>query len=65
MNSECNRHNPYADIIDMPHHTSVYHRPMSVEARAAQFAPFAALPGHDEIIARRMRVRMREKRGDG
>lgn len=41
----------YDDIIDLPHHVSVNHKPMPIENRAAQFAPFAALTGHDEAIA--------------
>ena len=40
----------YKDIIDLPHPTSRKHPRMSLEARAAQFAPFAALSGHDEVI---------------
>ncbi len=40
----------YADIIDMPHHQSRVHPHMSMAARAAQFAPFAALNGHFETI---------------
>ena len=42
----------YSDIIDLPHHTSKKHPRMSMEARAAQFAPFAALTGHGEAIQR-------------
>ena len=41
----------YDDIINLAHHVSRFHRPMSMENRAAQFAPFAALNGHDEAIA--------------
>ena len=40
----------YADIIDLPHHRSRKHPPMSLHDRAAQFAPFAALSGYDEMI---------------
>ena len=40
----------YRDIIDLPHHTSVKHPRMAAEMRAAQFAPFAALTGYDDVI---------------
>ena len=40
----------YDDIINLPHHVSKKHPRMSLEARAAQFAPFAALTGYDEVI---------------
>ena len=40
----------YEDIINLPHHTSKKHPRMSLEARSAQFAPFAALTGYDDII---------------
>ena len=40
----------YDDIINLPHHISKKHRPMPRETRAAQFAPFAALTGHQEVI---------------
>lgn len=40
----------YDDIINLPHHVSDFHKPMSMENRAAQFAPFAALTGHNEAI---------------
>ena len=40
----------YEDIINLPHPVSKRHKPMPVEDRAAQFAPFAALSGHDEVI---------------
>ena len=33
----------YKDIINMPHHVSKKYSQMSKKARAAQFAPFAAL----------------------
>jgi len=40
----------YDDIINLPHHTSKNHPRMSLENRAAQFAPFAALVGYSEAI---------------
>ncbi|MCC8175417.1 MAG: hypothetical protein LUC85_11275 [Bacteroidales bacterium] len=40
----------YDDIIDREHWEPVNHRRMPMEARAAQFAPFAALSGHEEAI---------------
>ena len=40
----------YDDIINLPHHVSHRHPPMTLEARAAQFAPFAALTGHYAAI---------------
>lgn len=42
--------NPYADIIDLPHHVSNRHTQMPMEKRAAQFSPFAAMVGHDAAI---------------
>ena len=45
----------YDDIINLPHHVSDYHQPMPMRNRAAQFAPFAALSGHDEAIAETIR----------
>lgn len=40
----------YDDIINLPHHISKNHPQMSLENRAAQFAPFAALVGYEEAI---------------
>ena len=40
----------YFDIITLPHHVSRNHPQMPMEARAAQFAPFAALTGYDAVI---------------
>ena len=40
----------YLDIINLPHHVSKKHEKMSLELRAAQFAPFSALTGYKEII---------------
>lgn len=46
----------YDDIINLPHHVSATRTPMSLENRAAQFAPFAALSGHDDAIAETARI---------
>lgn len=40
----------YDDIINLPHYVSPTRQPMPLAARAAQFAPFAALTGHDAAI---------------
>ena len=40
----------YEDIINLQHHISKKHRPMPREARAAQFAPFAALTGYESDV---------------
>lgn len=41
----------YDDIIDLPHWDPKSHPRMSAYDRAAQFAPFAALTGYDEMIS--------------
>lgn len=40
----------YEDIINLPHHVSTKHPEMTRIARAAQFAPFAALTGYSDAI---------------
>lgn len=42
--------NKYDDIINMPHHVSKIRKPMSLQNRSAQFAPFSALTIYDEKI---------------
>lgn len=39
----------YADIINLPHHVSKNRPHLSMEQRAAQFMPFAALRGYEEL----------------
>lgn len=46
----------YDDIINLPHHVSKIHPQMSMYQRAAQFAPFAALTGHDAAIRETARL---------
>ena len=45
-----NNSEKYDDIIKLPYHGVKKHPHMSVEARSAQFAPFSALTGYDEVI---------------
>jgi len=42
--------NPYADIVNLPHHVSTVHPQMTMAQRAAQFSPFAALVGYEDVI---------------
>ena len=46
----------YDDIIHLPHHVSRIHPQMSMEDRAAQFSPFAALTGYDAAIVETARL---------
>lgn len=48
--------NPYEDIIHLPHHVSATHPQMSLENRAAQFAPFAALTGYNDAVEETARL---------
>lgn len=41
---------PYADILFTPRHVSTVYQHMALESRAVQFAPFAALPGHSDVL---------------
>lgn len=56
MYNKTEKDNRYADIIDLPHHTSSKHPRMSAIARAAQFSPFAALTGYDAEIKETARL---------
>lgn len=40
----------YDDIIHLPRPVSQRHARMTIQDRAAQFAPFAALTGYDDVI---------------
>ncbi len=52
----------YMDILNLPHPEPKAHARMSIEARAAQFAPFAALTGHSEAVCET--ARLTEKRAE-
>ena len=46
----------YDDIINLPHHVSTKRPQMTRSARAAQFAPFAALVGLDDEMEETARL---------
>ena len=46
----------YDDIINLPHQVSKKHKQMSMEERAAQFAPFAALVGYEDAVQETARL---------
>lgn len=46
----------YSDIIDLPHVEPFNRQRMPMQARAAQFAPFAALTGHGAAIEETARL---------
>jgi hypothetical protein len=46
----------YDAILNLPHHVSTRHAPMSALDRAAQFSPFAALTGHAAAIEETARL---------
>lgn len=46
----------YGDIINLPYKKSKKYKHMSQKDRAAQFAPFAALTGHKQLIQETQRL---------
>ena len=60
MSKEPDPRTVYADIIDLPHHQSAKRKHMSLHDRAAQFAPFAALVGYDEMVDEEARLTDRQ-----
>lgn len=50
----------YKEILNSPHHVSSVHPPMPLQNRAAQFAPFAALTGYEELIEDTARQKNKE-----
>ncbi len=51
-----NNYEKYADIIELPHHRSAKRPHMSLENRAAQFSPFAALTGYEDAVKETARL---------
>ena len=56
MNDKQDARIVYADIIDLPHFQSSKRQHMSLYDRAAQFAPFAALTGFDDMVTEEARL---------
>ena len=56
MNDKQNARIVYADIINLPHFQSQKRPHMSLYDRAAQFAPFAALTGFDDMVTEEARM---------
>lgn len=56
-----NNQGKYDDIINLKHHVSSTHPRMSLNDRAAQFAPFAALTGYEESIKEVSRLTDKKK----
>ena len=50
----------YEDIINLPHHVSKTRPQMSMQDRAAQFSPFAALTGYDAALKETGRLTVRK-----
>ena len=46
----------YEKIINLPHHVSENHPPMSRLDRAAQFAPYSALSGYEDAVEETARL---------
>ncbi len=55
---------PYEDILHLPHHVSKERPHMSMLDRAAQFSPFAALVGYEDIIDETARLTTPERELD-
>ena len=51
----------YEDILNLPHPVSKKHKPMEIGIRSAQFAPFAALTGYEEMVDEEARLTNDEK----
>ena len=48
--------NSYEDMIHLPHHVSQEHAQMTMQERAAQFSPFAALTGYGDTFKETARL---------
>ena len=50
----------YDDILGLPHYEPK-HKRMTIEARSAQFAPFSALTGYEDLVEETGRITEKEK----
>lgn len=57
---QSNGSHKYNSILGLPHHVSGVHPQMSLQSRAAQFSPFAALSGYDDQIREAARLTQEE-----
>ena len=48
--------NSYEDMIHLPHHVSQKHPQMTMQERAVQFSPFAALTGYGDTLKETARL---------
>ena len=55
---------PYEDILHLPHNVSKERPHMSLLDRAAQFSPFAALVGYEDIIDETARLTTQQRELD-
>ena len=55
----------YEDMVNLPHHQSAKRPHMAVEERAAQFLPFAALTGYEDILTEAARLTEEQPDLDG
>ena len=46
----------YSEIINLPHHVSKKHPQLGRDSYAAQFSPFAALTGYEDIVSETARA---------
>lgn len=53
MNQDPHR---YDDMLNLPHHQSATRPHMPLSERAAQFSPFAALTGYEDMIKETARL---------
>ena len=56
VNNDEDTAHPYKEILYLTRPVSKTHPQMPISDRAAQFAPFAALTGHSDLIRKTQRI---------